>query len=73
MRWWLLPVPWCVSVVHISVWLLLLNVYRSARGMNNARPFPSYPEEPIYSELVFKSQPELEQTQDPTGQAFMPR
>ena len=41
--------------------------------MNNARPFPSYPEEPIYSELVFKSQPELEQTQDPTGQAFMPR
>ena len=37
------------------------------------RPVSSYPEEPIYSELVFKSQSELEQAPEFPGQAFMPR
>ena len=40
---------------------------------NNAMSACSYPEEPIYSELVFKSQSELDQTQQFSGQIFMPR
>ena len=72
-RSWLFPVRCCWCISGISVWLLLLNVYRSARGMNNAPSVSSYPEEPIYSELVFKSQSELDQTQQFSGQIFMPR
>ena len=40
---------------------------------NNATSACSYPEEPIYSELVFKSQTELDQTHHCPGQVFMPR
>ena len=40
---------------------------------NNATSAPSYPEEPIYSELVFKSQTELDQAPQFSGQVFMPR
>ena len=64
---------YCLVMAYLSMVITGKCIQECEWCWNNATSACSYPEEPIYSELVFKSQTELDQTEQFPGQVFMPR